>query len=84
MFKKETGVTVIQYIVQKRIELASNLLINSGMQIQEIALYLGYQDTSYFTHVFRKEMGMSPQDYRKTQKIMEPMPRLIPPDRHQA
>ena len=80
LFKKETGVTIIQYILQKRMQLAANLLINSGMQIQEIALYLGYQDTSYFSRVFRKEMGMSPQEYRKTQKILEPTPHPFTPD----
>ncbi|MBS6646166.1 MAG: helix-turn-helix transcriptional regulator [Clostridiaceae bacterium] len=70
LFKKETGSTVVQFITKKRMQLASNLLINSGLQIQEIALYLGYQDTSYFSRVFRKEMGMPPQEYRKTQKIL--------------
>lgn len=71
LFKKEAGITINQFITEKRMQLASNLLINSGMQIQEIALYLGYQDTSYFSRVFRKEMRMSPQEYRKTKKILQ-------------
>lgn len=70
LFKKETGMTVGQFITIRRIQLASDLLIQSGMQIQEIALYLGFQDTSYFSRVFRKETGMTPQAFRRKHKII--------------
>ncbi len=71
LFKKDTGMTLSEFITQKRMDCAMNLLSRSGMQIQEIALYLGYQDPSYFSRVFHKQTGITPQQYRSNYKIVE-------------
>lgn len=64
-FKKEVGTTVIRYINQLRINDAIKLLDASSMSIQDIAAYVGIPDYNYFTKVFKKDMGVTPSDYRK-------------------
>ena len=65
LFSKETGQTVKQYIARIRCERAAELLENSQLLIHEISGYVGYEDSNYFTKVFKNVMGVSPQEYRK-------------------
>lgn len=64
-FKKETGKTVKQYIMHMRCEYAAELLKTSDLPIQTISQSVGYEDTNYFSRVFKSTMGVSPQEYRK-------------------
>lgn len=63
-FKKETGMTLIQYITKMRMERAKELLI-AGVQVQEISLMLGYEDRPYFSGLFKKHSGMTPTAFRQ-------------------
>ncbi|TKH40753.1 DNA-binding response regulator [Paenibacillus terrae] len=63
-FKKETGMTLIQYITKMRMERAKELLI-AGVQVQEISLMLGYEDRPYFSGLFKKYCGMTPTSFRQ-------------------
>lgn len=65
LFKKETGKTVKEYVMQLRCEHAAELLESSNLPIQEISQHVGYEDTNYFSRVFKKKFGISPQEYRK-------------------
>lgn len=65
LFKKETGVTLTEYVNNKRIEHAILLLNSTDMQIQTIALYCGIPDVNYFTKLFKKIIGKTPKEYRK-------------------
>ena len=65
LFSKETGKTVNQYVMQARCERAAELLRNSTLQIQEISRYVGYEDQSYFARIFKDNMSVTPQQYRK-------------------
>ena len=65
LFKKETGMTPVQYISQKKIEKAQLLLVTEEMPIKEIAFLLSYEDHSYFNRLFKKITGVSPQEYRR-------------------
>lgn len=65
LFGKETGKTVKQYLAQARCESAAELLRNSQLPVHEISSYVGYEDSNYFTKVFKRVMGVSPQEYRK-------------------
>ena len=65
LFKKETGLTPIQYISIKKMEKAQLLLVSGNMSIKEIAFMLSYEDHSYFIRLFKKITGKTPQDYRK-------------------
>lgn len=64
-FRKETGQTLTQYVMQKRMELAKNLLVTTEFQIQTVALHCGIHDICYFTKSFKKYTGMTPTAYRK-------------------
>lgn len=66
IFKKETGQTLTEYVTGKRIEHAIFLLNSTNMQIQTIAQYCGIPDICYFTKIFKKVVGKSPSEYKKT------------------
>lgn len=63
-FKRETGMTIKQYITKRRCEVAAGLLADSNFSIQEIAAHVGYEDRAYFARVFKEWSGVSPQKYR--------------------
>jgi AraC-like DNA-binding protein len=64
-FKKAYGNTIVNYIMEKRITKAKELLRFSDMQIEEIGHICGIEDNSYFNKVFRKIEGMTASVYRK-------------------
>lgn len=63
LFKKETGVTFMQYVTSARMEKAKELLLE-GMQVQDITFELGYRDRPYFTELFKKHTGLTPTEFR--------------------
>jgi YesN/AraC family two-component response regulator len=65
-FRKELGVTPITYLNRFRVNQAKELLAHTDKSITEIALDVGYSDSSYFSRVFRREAGLSPTDYRQS------------------
>ncbi len=65
LFKKETGMTLTEYVNRKRIEHAILLLNTTDMQIQMIAGYCGISDVNYFTKIFKKIVGRTPKEYRE-------------------
>ena len=68
LFKKELGMNIITYINQKRIYRSLNLLKNTDLSIEEIGDLIGLNNTSYFYTLFKKEIGVSPKQYRKSLK----------------
>lgn len=66
LFKKETGVTLTDYVNQKRVERAKQLLHTTNMQIQAVAQSCGILDVNYFTKMFKKYSGKTPNEYRKS------------------
>ncbi len=66
LFKKETGVTFSETIRGYRIERVKELLKTSRLKINEIAGLAGYSDAKYMSRVFKEEVGMSPNEYRKS------------------
>ena len=68
-FKKEFGITIMQYVTQKRMEQARELLLHSHASIGEIASSCGFSDVEYFSRTFKSIYGMSPNRWRKTQEI---------------
>ena len=64
LFKKEIGTTFVDYVTQKKLELAKDMLKNTTLPIEMIATHLGFSQTSYFCKVFRKKWEISPKDYR--------------------
>jgi len=67
-FKKATGFTVMEYILKTRLILARDMLLKTDKTISEISESCGFSSVSYFSRVFRQEMGMSPLKYRTSHK----------------
>lgn len=65
LFKKETGMTLTDYVNQHRINYAKRLLKSTTLSIQSVAATVGITDIHYFTRLFRRETGLSPREYRK-------------------
>jgi len=63
LFKKVTGVGVNEYINVVRITAAEKLLQNTSMSITQIASACGYNDSNYFSSVFKKMKGITPKKY---------------------
>lgn len=70
-FKKALGMTLTDYINKLRIEEAKYLLDFSNNSVTEIASHVGYNDSNYFSKVFRKWEHVTPHDYRKRKKRNE-------------
>ena len=64
LFKSTNGQTIRAYCNNLKLEDARNLLINTDLPITEIALDTGFNDTSYFIHLFKTKYGISPLKYR--------------------
>jgi signal transduction histidine kinase/AraC-like DNA-binding protein/ABC-type sugar transport system substrate-binding protein len=67
-FRKELGMTPIAYLNRYRINQAKQLLATRSLSITEVALEVGFYDHSYFSRVFRREVGLSPDAYRRAEK----------------
>ena len=65
MFKKETGQTLTQYLIDVRIDKAKEMLRNPERTIGEIACMVGYQDERHFSKLFSKMTGVKPTEYRR-------------------
>ena len=64
LFKKETGMTISDYIRQRRVEAAEGMLRYSSYSCSDIGNYLSFCSQSHFISVFRKATGMTPRQYR--------------------
>ena len=65
LFHSEVNVTIAQYIQQKRVDAAKNLLIFTEYSISDIANYLQFSTESYFISVFGKFCGLTPKKFRE-------------------
>ena len=88
-FHKELGLTPVAYLNRYRVQQARQLLKNTHKSITEIALEVGFSGSSYFSRIFRRETGMSPEGYRAPRhlrvwshllnSIPSPPPKAEPP-----
>ena len=72
LFRAEIGVPPYRYVLNRKIELACQLLSETGMSVRDIAAYLSFDDEFYFSGLFRRKTGMSPTQYRKNEGSHEP------------
>ena len=61
----EMGVSVIDYIVRRRISKAEIMLANSGLSVKDVAYSVGFSDQMYFSRVFKRIIGKTPSEFRK-------------------
>ena len=65
-FKQYVGVSPNAFRIEKRLEIAGEMLISTDLAVDSIAVASGYDDPLYFSRTFKKHMGISPTEYRKT------------------
>lgn len=71
LFKKQTGLSISDYLQQQRMEYAKKLLIETNMPVSEVALSVGYSNFSYFSTIFKKSTALNPMEYRKMSLFSE-------------
>ncbi|WP_281890525.1 AraC family transcriptional regulator [Paenibacillus sp. YYML68] len=64
VFKKYADTTIVSYLHELRVQRAKYLLLHSDKSVGEIANEVGYQDPFYFSRIFKRLEGLSPQHYR--------------------
>jgi AraC family transcriptional regulator of adaptative response / methylphosphotriester-DNA alkyltransferase methyltransferase len=65
-FKKVASLTPVEYIQNVRIKKAKELLVSTQKSVAEVGLSIGLPNTSYFITLFKKKVGQTPVQYRKT------------------
>lgn len=65
LFRVELGVTFLEYLTRIRMDEAKRLLSDRSLAIMDISIQVGYEDPNYFSKVFKKNIGVSPNQYRK-------------------
>ncbi len=68
-FRQDTGYAPIEYFNHLRIQKACQLLHFSRLRVNEVAAQIGIDDPFYFSRLFKKQMGLSPAEYRKAEGI---------------
>ena len=68
IFKKETGISISEYMMECKISRAKELIEQDEQKIGDIAIALGYNSFSYFSEVFKKITGVLPKDYKRTSR----------------
>ena len=69
-FKREYGVSPINYMISRRLEESKYLLAETDLSMSQIAHLLGFSSLSYFSQVFRRTQGITPKEYRQNQKTL--------------
>ncbi|TYP78984.1 helix-turn-helix domain-containing protein [Paenibacillus methanolicus] len=67
-FKEKTGVNLVEYINETRIQKATDLLADSQLKIQDVAEAVGYRNITSFNRMFKKYTGLKPSDFRKNRE----------------
>ncbi len=67
VFSQEMGLTFTEYLTRVRLDRAKQLLTSTAWRSAEISLAIGYNDPHYFSYLFKKQVGQTPRDYRKSQ-----------------
>lgn len=64
-FKEQTGSSTMDYVIRLRMDEAKELLLATTATLQEVAVHVGYPDLMYFNRMFKKNVGITPGQYRK-------------------
>lgn len=68
LFKEETGSNFVEYVTNLRIAQAKELLEKEEYSMKEICVQVGYSDPNYFSRIFKKNVGVTPTEYRERRK----------------
>ena len=67
LFKRELGMSPIDFVLHEKIRAAKKLLTNPSIQINEVCYLSGFEDANYFTRLFKKQEGITPKQYQLLQ-----------------
>jgi two-component system response regulator YesN len=65
LFKQQVGTSFLEYLTKVRVQKAKELLVKPKLKIYEVSLQVGYQDSRYFSQIYRKYTGETPTEFRK-------------------
>lgn len=68
LFRREMGCTFVEFLTDRRMELARELLETTDLRSGQVARAVGYRDPRYFSSLFKKTQGMTPREYRADKK----------------
>ena len=68
IFRKETGMTPLQYLTNERMGFAAFTLLTEERPVQEVAALIGYEEASTFSRSFKRQFGLSPQAFVREYK----------------
>lgn len=71
VFKKETGQSFMNYLMDRRLETAKELLLTTELKSLEVALEVGFSSSNYFAYCFKKQLNISPMQYRKDNLVVK-------------
>jgi AraC-like DNA-binding protein len=69
IFQKYTGVPPYRFFLDKKLQWAEQLLLNTSMTVKEVAYRTGFENPLYFSNSFSKKFSLSPHNYRKSYSI---------------
>lgn len=65
VFKRDMGTSIIDYLLTQRVAEAKRLLLEGTLSLSEVARMTGFEDSNYFSRVFKKRTGYTPSAYKK-------------------
>ena len=71
-FKREYGISPINYMIACRIEESKRLLAETDLSMSQISGILGFSSASYFSQCFRRAESVSPIEYRRANQLLRP------------
>lgn len=69
LFSAHVGMSPIRYFLQQKLTWSANLLCSTSLSIKEVAYEAGYTDPFYFSTQFKKQFGVSPKYYRRSNRL---------------
>ncbi len=70
-FKNEFGITIMEYVTKKRMQLSEKLLITTDLPLREVSSLSGFADVEYFSRTFKRFHGASPAAWRKQERSQD-------------
>ena len=64
IFKKETKITLTNYINERKMLLAKELILRNEMSLGDLSAYLGYDNYNYFSRLFKRHFGITPTNFK--------------------
>lgn len=64
-FKEEAGMTILEYVTETRLNIAARMLEEGSRKVKDVSIAVGYPNISYFTQLFSRKYGVTPNEYKK-------------------